>query len=101
MDFLIISLILLGLTLSVAIILIIIKKNKKKTDEVKEINYQAFFIMGISFLGMGTVFTAAINPGFLGITVLGIIYMIIGLKNKDKWANQKKETKQQTTSIKC
>ena len=52
----------------------------------------AFFFLGISFVGMGTALTAAINPGFTGITGLGIIYMIIGLKNKDKWPNKKQET---------
>ena len=92
MDFLIVSLILLGLALLAAIILVFVKMKKKKTGDEKEINYQAFFFMGISFVGMGTVFTAAINPGFIGITGLGIIYMILGLKNKDKWSNQQKET---------
>ena len=41
--------------------------------------------MGISFVGMGTVLTVAINPGFMGITALGILNMVIGLANRDKW----------------
>ena len=92
MDFWLISLILLGSTLLAILILIFVKMKKKRTDEIKEINYQTFFFLGISFVGMGTALTAAINPGFTGITGLGIIYMIIGLKNKDKWPNKKQET---------
>jgi O-antigen ligase len=91
-GFLIISLILLGLALLAAIILVFVNMKKRKTGEVKEINYKAFFAMGISFVGTGTALTAAINPGFLGITALGIIYMLIGLKNRDKWTNPEKET---------
>jgi O-antigen ligase len=89
MDFLVISLILLGLALFGAIILVFVKIKK---GEVKEINYKAFFIMGISYLGAGTALTVALNPGFLGITALGVIYMIIGLKNRDKWTNPEIET---------
>ena len=41
--------------------------------------------MGISFIGMGTVLAAAINPGFLGITALVFVYMILGMLNRDNW----------------
>ena len=62
------------------------KRNPKKG---KEVDYKSFFVMGISFVGLGIVFTATINPGFLGITGLGVIYILYGWKNKDKW--KKKE----------
>lgn len=52
----------------------------------KQINYQAIFFLGLTFIGAGVVFMAAVNPGlgaaFIG---LGALYMIIGGKNKDKW----------------
>ncbi|MCP3682868.1 MAG: hypothetical protein GY861_09280 [bacterium] len=52
----------------------------------KQINYQAIFYMGISFVGLGVVFMSAVNAGigaaFIG---LGAMYMIIGGKNKEKW----------------
>ena len=55
-------------------------------NKKKQINYQAFFYMGISFVGAGVVFMTSVNK-VLGIAfiVLGISNMIIGLKNKDKW----------------
>ena len=58
----------------------------------REINYQAIFFLGLTFIGAGVTFMAAVNPGvgaaFIG---LGISFMVIGGKNKDKWKkNQKK-----------
>ena len=58
---------------------------KKKEGKIEEPNYQAFFTMGISFLAMGIVFSAAVGPAFLGFVGIGIIYMAIGLANRDKW----------------
>jgi hypothetical protein len=92
MDFLLISLVLLGLALLVGVILVFVKLKKRKAGKVVEPNYQAFFAIGISFVGMGTALTATISPGFIGITALGIIYMIIGLANRDKWTKSKSET---------
>jgi 4-amino-4-deoxy-L-arabinose transferase-like glycosyltransferase len=91
MDFLLISLVLLVLAILVAVILVFVKLKKRKAGEVVEPNYQAFFAMGISFLGLGIALTATINPGFLGFIALGIIYMAIGLANRDKWTKSKKE----------
>jgi len=52
----------------------------------KEINYQAFFFMGLTFTGAGVVFLSAVNAGIgTAFIALGIIYMVIGFKNKDKW----------------
>ena len=62
---------------------------KRRKPEEKEIDYQAFFAMGISFVGLGVVLTATINAGFLSFVGLGIIYMITGLSKRDKW--KKKE----------
>lgn len=90
MDYLIISLILLGLALVAALILVFVKMKNRKEGERAVTNYQAFFTMGISFLVLGVVFTATISPGFIGFIALGIIYMIIGLKNKDKWSKPNK-----------
>lgn len=57
----------------------------KKGSPQKPPNYEAFFVLGISFLPLGFIFAAAIgNPGFLGLSALGIIYMAIGLSNMGK-----------------
>jgi len=37
---------------------------------------------------MGIIFTAAINPAFIGFVGMGIIYMAIGLANRDKWKKE-------------
>ena len=75
----------LVITLLVLIATIFIVKKKKKEETNKEIDYRAFFIMGISFLPMGIIFTTAISPAFIGFIGLGICYMAIGLANRDKW----------------
>jgi len=73
----------------VLVILMVVFWKKRKPKEDKEVDYQSFFIMGISFVGLGIVFTVTINPGFLGITALGVIYILLGWKNKDKWKKKK------------
>ena len=65
-------------------------QKKQKEGTAKETDYRAFFILGISFLPMGILFAISVNIGFIGITVLGLIYLMIGLKNRDKW-NKKEE----------
>ena len=84
MDFLLISLILLGVALVGSIILVFVKFRKRKAGEVKEVNYQAFISIGVVFLGAG-IAMSTVNPGLIGIAGLGAIYIIIGLANRDKW----------------
>jgi len=59
---------------------------EQKNKEKRQINYQAFFAMGIIFIGTGVVFLSSVNAG-LGVAFigLGVVWMIIGGKNKDKW----------------
>ena len=58
-----------------------VEKQKKR-----QINYQAFFAMGIIFMGTGVVFLSSVNAGlgtaFIG---LGVVWMVIGGKKRDKW----------------
>jgi len=89
------SLILLTLGIGIAVLLVgvlvalNVRKNQK-SGKKREVNYQAFFIMGISFTPLGTTMMIVTeNPGMLGLTVMGIIYMIIGLANRDKWEKKK------------
>jgi hypothetical protein len=39
--------------------------------------------MGVSFMRLGIVVTTTINSGIMGFISLGVIYMIIGLVNRD------------------
>ena len=79
----ILVLVILGVILSVAVL-----KRKQYTEIDEEPNYQAFFIMGISFLPLGIVFTIAVSPAFIGFIGIGICYMAIGLANKHKWKKE-------------
>jgi len=56
------------------------KQNKKEKD------YKALFFSGITFIGVGIVFMASVNPALGGaFIVIGIALMITGGRNKDKW----------------
>ena len=53
--------------------------------DTKKPNYKAFIPVGITFMGAGVVFLAAVNPAIgLGLIGVGIAFMAIGIKNKDK-----------------
>ena len=66
-------------------------KKKSKVEQFKEVDYRAFFIMGLSFLPLGIVLTFVVgNPGFIGFIGLGVFYMVFGLANKDKWKEENK-----------
>jgi len=79
----------LFITVFVLILTVLWVKKNKRNEQMKEVDYRAFFIMGISFLLLGIVLTFVIgNPGFIGFMVLGIAYIAIGLANKDKWKKE-------------
>jgi len=84
MEYAIIILVLGGLALGLGIG-ITLWRNRWNLNR-GEPNYKAFFIMGITFLSLGIVLSAATeNPGLIGISGLGAAYIAIGLKNRDKW----------------
>ena len=66
------------------IVLFTLRKNQKEGIK-REVDYRAFFIMGISFLPMGIIFTTVISPAFISFIAIGGCYMAIGLANRDKW----------------
>ncbi len=63
-----------------------------KTKKEQEMNYKAIFFSGLSFVGAGVVFLAAVNAG-IGASLIGLgcVFMIIRGKNQDKW--QKKQVR--------
>jgi len=84
MEYMITVLILGGLTLALGLGVLVWKKRGELSQG--EINYKAFFILGISFLSLGIVLSVSTeNPGLMGISCLGVAYIAIGLKNRDKW----------------
>jgi len=69
-----------------AVILIILVKRNKRKATCKETDYRALYVLGICFIPVGIATAIATkNPGLMGITALGVVYMIMGLQNKDKW----------------
>jgi hypothetical protein len=78
-------LLILGVILVLGILVAILAFKRKSKGELREPDYRVFFILGICFTGMGVVFMTTISTGFIGIMGLGIVYMIIGLANRDKW----------------
>jgi NhaP-type Na+/H+ or K+/H+ antiporter len=84
MEYTIIILVLGGLALGLGIG-IVLWRNRWNLNQ-GEPNYKAFFIIGTTFLSLGIVLSAATdNPGLIGISGLGVAYLAIGLKNRDKW----------------
>ena len=89
MNYWILLTIILGIiAVIVGVFVLFVMQKKKKEGTYKEPDYRAFFIMGICFLPMGIIFTTAISPAFISFLALGIIYMSIGLANKDKWKKE-------------
>ena len=80
-------LVVLGLSV-IALSLGVVVWKIRKGDRSGEVNYKAFFILGIVFLPVGvTLSISTKNPGLIGISGLGAAYLAIGLANRDKWKN--------------
>ena len=74
------------IVIALGIIVLFISMKKKKEGKYVEPDYRAFFILGICFLPIGIIFMITVrNPGFIGMSGLGIVYLIIGLSHRDKW----------------
>ena len=91
MDIWIINTLAIGvLAVIIGFIVFYLMRKKKEEGIVKEPDYQVFFLLGIIWIPVGVVFLVTINPALgLAFMALGIVYMTIGLANKDKW--KKKE----------
>jgi len=75
--FIVIGLIVIGL--------VFVLYSQFKKEKIKP-NYRLFFILGMTWVPLGVVFYKTTrNIGFL---IMGIIFLIIGLINKDKWGKR-------------
>ena len=81
----------LGLLIALGILLALVVWKRRKAGIVEEPNYRAFFIMGVVFFPVGLVWTIISFLTdislFIGMPLLslGVIYLSIGLANRDKW----------------
>ena len=82
---------LLVIAIVVTLLLVVVLRKRKKEGKAGETDYRAFFIMGLAFLPTGfammLVYFLADIPFEIGLPLfaLGLIYLIIGLANRDKW----------------
>jgi uncharacterized membrane protein len=81
--------IILSALILLGILAVIMIRKKMKEGKPVEIDYNAFFVMGISFLPLGIVLTVLINPGFIGLAGLGLISIIIGLSHRERWRRKR------------
>jgi len=88
-DPLLISAFVVVVLIVVGIIAVLLVLKKKKEGKQVEPDYRTFFILGICFLPLGISLMITVSPAFIGFFGLGVIYMIIGLTNQDKWKNKK------------
>ncbi len=66
----------------------IVATHRRKQGMDKQTDYKALYTLGISLIPLGIIFSATVSPVFMGILVIGVIYMSVGLKNKDKWVDK-------------
>lgn len=79
----------LGTLITIVGLVIVFLIRRRRPRFKKETDYRALFNMGIIFLVVGlamSVTTNIINP----LLMLGLIYFIMGLANKDKWKTRYK-----------
>ena len=88
---LVIAGIILGLILIGLLIAFFLRR--KREGKLRETNYRAFFILGITFLPLGIIYeivffvsdTKVFLVLCLSFIAMGISYIAIGLANRDKW----------------
>jgi len=85
-EWILISALIIATLVIIVFIITLVVFKKKKEGELREPNYQVFFILGIAWIPIGIVFMVTINLvigiAFIG---MGLSYMAIGLANRDKW----------------
>jgi len=75
----------LVLVVIVGVIVALVAWKRGGKGKARDTDYKVFFVLGICFLPMGVMAVATENMGFLGMGALGVVYMAIGLANRDKW----------------
>ena len=88
-EWILISLVLVAILVLICIVLTLVFWKKKEESGIYETNYQVFFILGICLFPVGLVFLINGNIAFIGLVGMGLIYLIIGLANRDKWEKKK------------
>lgn len=75
----------------IGILLVYLFWKRRKYGQQIETDYRALFLMGVTFLPIGiammVIYYLADLSFFIAFPfmLLGLVYLVIGLKNKDKW----------------
>ena len=75
----------------VTLLLIVVLRRRKRRGKAEGTDYKAFFVMGLVFLPTGLammiVYFFVEIPFEVGLPLfaLGLMYLIVGLVNRDKW----------------
>ena len=86
-----ITLALVAILVVLGIILVAVVWKRRKEGKPEEPDYRAFFKMGITWLSVGVVImviSLLLDIPFvvgLPLSIMGVVYLIIGLSNRDKW----------------
>lgn len=84
-----ISMAILAAVIVLGIIVLVAAFKRKKEGRPLKTDYRSLFFVGICFLGAGaTLAITTDNPGFYGMSALGVVYAIAGLANRDKWGGR-------------
>ncbi len=75
----------IGIILGLLALTILVNKKMREPQLEKEIDYKAFYVMGISLIPIGIILTTVISPAFICIAGAGASFVFFGLRNKDKW----------------
>ncbi|MAH42710.1 hypothetical protein CL614_03220 [archaeon] len=73
---------------ALAIIMLWAKKTGKIKSFDKETDYRTYFIIGIIWMAVGV--PLGIGEGFSPLWIIGLVFMGVGLANRDKWKEPKK-----------
>ena len=76
-----------GILVIIGVIALVVWK-KRKEQPSAEPDYRVFFIIGVCWFPLGVVFMSTDNPAGYVFFVLGLVYLVIGLANRDKWKKE-------------
>ena len=88
---------LVTMVLAVVAVVIAVRRRQKGRGKRQGPDYNGFFIMGIVWFPLGLLWTiafVALNlPPIIPMpfAAIGLVYLILGLTNRDKWNEKKKQ----------